>query len=151
MRDNKIFDIAEIEKIFAECKYCNMAMVTPDGEPYVIPMNFGYKNRTLYFHAGPKGQKLDFLRNNPKVCVSFSTGHELRYQNEQVACSYSMKFKSILAKGKVEFVPEKEDKIAALDIIMSQYASLDFKYSDPAVNNVVVFKLPIEEMDARIK
>ncbi|MFA8449717.1 MAG: pyridoxamine 5'-phosphate oxidase family protein [Bacteroidales bacterium] len=140
----KIFNIEEIIEIIQKCEYCNMAMVDLDGMPYVIPMNFGYKDNFIFFHSGPNGKKINCLKNNPNICLSFSTDHKLRFQNEGVACSYSMKFNSTLLNGVAEFVENREEKIQALNIIMAHYADREFKYSEPAIKNVVIFKMKIQ-------
>jgi nitroimidazol reductase NimA-like FMN-containing flavoprotein (pyridoxamine 5'-phosphate oxidase superfamily) len=142
--------LEEIEEIIAKCEVCNLSMVDNNGLPYVVPMNFGYQNNTIYFHGAPKGKKFDILKNNPKVCISFSTDHELRYQNEKVACSWSMKYRSVIAYGKVKFIDESEKKIEALNIVMKNYTDKEFKYSPPSIREVSVFKVEVDKMDGRV-
>ena len=38
-------------------------MISPEGEPYVIHMNFGFKEQTVFFHSAPKGLKIDIPAN----------------------------------------------------------------------------------------
>lgn len=140
----------ELEAIIRKCQYCSLAMVDLNGKPYVIPMNFGFKENVVYFHSGPEGKKLDILKSNPEVCIAFSTDHLLRWQNTEVACSYSMKYRSVLVHGKVEFITEKIDKEEALNVIMKQYTDEDYKFSEPALINVAVFKVNIEQLEGRV-
>ena len=149
MKNRKIILKEEIERIIKNCEFCNVAMVDLEGKPYVIPMNFGYSNNYIYLHSSPNGKKIDCLRNNNSVCVSFSTDHLLRWQSEKVACSYSMKYRSVLAYGKVEFEIAKEEKIEALNQIMKQYTDKEYTYSDPAVKDVMVFKVNIGKLEGR--
>jgi uncharacterized protein len=149
MKNKAIESKADIEAIIARIKTCSISMVDPDGMPYVIPMNFGYKEDVIYFHGSPKGKKVDVLRNNPHVCVMFSTDHQLRYVNEEVACSWSMRYRSVIAYGKAEFVEDMKDKVDCLNIIMANYAERKFEYSDPSVREVMVFKVKIEKIDGR--
>ena len=100
----------EKERIISSCDSCNVAMVDESGKPYVIPMNFGYHNHLIYLHSSQRGKKIDILKKNNSVCVSFSTDHLLRWQSEKVACSYSMKYRSVLAFGYVEFIEEMSDR-----------------------------------------
>jgi len=129
---------------------CSMSMVDESGDPYVVPMNFGFDEEYIYLHSGAEGQKMKFLKKNPKVCINFSTGHELRWQHERVACSYGMKYKSILVFGEVKIIEEKEDKITVLNHVMKQYTDREFKYSDPAVREVVAMKVKIDKLICRI-
>ena len=139
----------EIERIILKCEVCNLAMVDSNNTPYVIPMNFGYEKDTIYLHSGQTGKKIDILKKNPKVAVSFSTDHELRWQSEKVACSYSMKYKSVLASGHVEFVEEREEKIAALNVIMKNYTDREYAYGEPSLIEVLVFKVVVDKLEGR--
>ena len=149
MKNRKITVQEEIERIIKKCDVCYVAMVDLEGNPYVIPMNFGYKKNCIYLHSSQNGKKIDILKQNNSVCVSFSTDHLLRWQSEKVACSYSMKYRSVLAYGKVEFVTEQEDKIIALNEIMKHYTDKEYKYSDPSVKEVMVFKVNIRKLEGR--
>lgn len=150
MKNREITLESSMEEIIARCQYCSMAMVDQNQRPYVLPMNFGYANGVVYLHSAPVGKKVDILRSNNNVCLAFSTDHELRYQNEEVACSFSMKYRSILIYGKVEFIDNPEEKRQALNILMKQYTGRDdFNYNDPAIKNVLVYKVVVERMEGR--
>jgi nitroimidazol reductase NimA-like FMN-containing flavoprotein (pyridoxamine 5'-phosphate oxidase superfamily) len=150
MKSKMILSREEMEKIIVKCPFCCVAMVDESKSPYIIPMNFGYQNGCIFLHSSKTGKKIDILKGNNKVCVSFSTDHELRWQSEKMACSYSMKYRSVLAFGKVEFIDEPENKIEALNCIMRHYTSEDFTYSEPSLREVAVYKIIIEKLDGRV-
>lgn len=150
MKSRTISELQEIEKVIHACNVCNVSMITPEGNPYVIPMNFGFENDVIYLHSSYFGKKIEALRNNPSVCISFSTAHELKWQSEKVACSYSMRYKSVLAYGQVQFLELKEDKIAALNVIMKNYTDKEFSYNDPSLKEVCVFRIKVEKLDGRV-
>jgi nitroimidazol reductase NimA-like FMN-containing flavoprotein (pyridoxamine 5'-phosphate oxidase superfamily) len=139
----------ELEGIIRKCQFCNVAMVDEINKPYVIPMNFGFEDGFVYLHGSATGRKNDILSLHPDVCISFSTDHELRYVNEDVACSWSMRYRSVLVHGKVEFLKDLEEKTRALSIIMSHYTRREFTYSAPALRDVQVYKVVIEMMEGR--
>jgi uncharacterized protein len=150
MKSREILLQSAMEEIIARCQYCSMAMIDQDNEPYVLPMNFGYADRVVYLHSAPEGKKVEILRNNNRVCLAFSTDHELRHQNDDVACSYSMKYRSVLVYGKVEFIDDPTEKRRVLNILMKQYTGRDdFNYNDPAIKNVLVYKVVAERMEGR--
>jgi len=126
-----------------------MAMVDTEGSPYVVPMNFGFSKGVVYLHGARHGKKINSLTKNPSVCINFSTDHLLRYQNEEVACSWSMKYRSVMVYGKAEFINSLEDKIAALHIIMSQYSDKAFTFNPPSIREVNVWKIRIEKIEGR--
>jgi len=150
MKNKTVLDIDQIEDIINKCDVCNIAMVDSENSPYVVPMNFGYADKVIYFHGAPSGKKIGIFEKNKAVCVSFSTDHELRFQSEGVACSYSMKYKSVIAYGSVEFIDSAEEKIKALNVIMKNYSDKSFKYNDPAVRDVNVFKVIVKKLSGRI-
>lgn len=139
----------ELELIIWKCDVCNLAMVDPDGKPYVIPMNFGYDGEYVYFHSARTGKKVDLLKATPDVCISFSTDQHLRWVNEEVACSWGMKYRSVLAYGKVEFIDDYDQKEAALKVIMKNYSEIDFTFNAPAVKDVLVFRVKVDKLHGR--
>jgi uncharacterized protein len=60
-----------------------------------------------------------------------------------------MKYRSVLIHGKAEFVEEFDEKVKALEIFMSNYSDMKFKFSKPAVNNICIIKIKAEEMTGR--
>lgn len=143
-------DQKDINDILDNCDACYLGMVEEGSIPYVLPFNFGYHEGNLYLHAGPGGKKFEVLKNNNRACAAFSTDHELRGRNEQVACSYFMKYRSVLLHGYIEMVGEYDEKVRALNIIMEKYTGKkDYKYNAPAVNNVQVFRLVAEKAEGR--
>lgn len=142
--------ISEIETIINKCDICHIAMSDSKGIPYLIPFNFGYKKEVLYFHSHKEGKKMDILKQNPNVCINFTTDHELFKQNEKVACSYGMRYRSVLINGKAEFINSYDEKVKAMNIFMKQYVDKDFSYSKPAINNVCMFKVNICDFVGKI-
>jgi nitroimidazol reductase NimA-like FMN-containing flavoprotein (pyridoxamine 5'-phosphate oxidase superfamily) len=125
-------------------------MTDLDNMPYVLPFNFGYGDGVIYLHSAGTGKKMEILRKNPQVCVAFSTDHKLKFTNDHVACSYSMRFRSVLAFGKVVFIEDPDEKKEALNIIMKHYTGRDdFSYNLPAVMDVSVYKVVVSEFTGK--
>ncbi|HOH99161.1 MAG TPA: pyridoxamine 5'-phosphate oxidase family protein [Bacteroidales bacterium] len=140
-----------MDEIIRKCQYCHVSMVDGEGKPYGLPFNFGYDGEYIYLHSAPEGKKISILSQHPAVCVAFSTDHVLYHQSEKVACSYGMKYRSVLAYGEVEFIDNDDDKIPALNHIMRQYTGkADYSYNLPAVRNVKVYRVRISNMEARV-
>lgn len=150
-RDKAIKDIVrkeEMLEIINQCKFCHIGFV--DGDmPYVLGFNFGYEDNIIYLHCAKEGKKLDIIRKNNNVCVMFDTGHEFFHRHEHVACSYRMRYKSVMAIGKAYIVDDYDEKMKGLQILMRQYSDRSFEYSKPSVDNVVIIKIEIEKMTGR--
>jgi uncharacterized protein len=150
-RDKAIRDItnkAEIEDVIKRSRFCHVGMVDGD-EPYVLGFNFGYQDKYLYLHCSKTGHKLDVLARNNKICAAFDVDHDFFSRNEDVACSWRMRYRSILMWGSAEFVEDYNAKVDALKIIMSHYSDLDFEFNAPAVNNVTIIRVKISRISGR--
>lgn len=139
-----------IEDIIAKNTICYVGMIDKEGLPYVIPMNFGYQDDIIYLHSAQEGSSIEALSINPNVCITFCTESTLTYQNKEVACSYRMKGASVICRGKVVFEENFQEKVKALDVIMKHYSSRSFTYSDPAVNNVRIWKVEIDSISTKV-
>jgi uncharacterized protein len=150
MKHRFLTDRSEMDSIIRKCQVCHIAMVDPEGLPYLLPFNFGYEDGILYFHSAGKGKKIEILINNPNVCVEFSTDYLLRFQSENVGCSYTMKYRSVLAYGKVEFKEDPVQKLKIMNIVMKNYASGTFTYNQPSMNEVSCWIVRIDKLEGKI-
>lgn len=149
MKTHIIEDIETIESVIKACKVCYVGMSDVDGTPYVLPMNFGYKDGVLYLHSGQEGRSISILNTNAKACITFSTEMTLIHQHPDVACSYRLQACSAICEGVIEFEDDFDKKIESLNIIMSQYVDREFTYSTPAVNNVKVWRMKVDKFSGK--
>ena len=146
MKTITITDPVQIEEIIRKCAYCTVGITDLEGNPYVIPMNFAYHDGVVYLHSGPEGGKLEMVERHPQVCINFCEGHELVYMHRQVACSYSMKSRSVICRGKVRFIEDMDEKRQILDMFMKQYTENECGYAEPAVRNVKIWEVRVDQM-----
>jgi uncharacterized protein len=148
-RTNNIIRRENMEAIINRCEVCYLGMADENNKPYVLPFNFGYRDNTVYLHSAREGRKMDIIRKNNKVCLAFSTDHLLRFTNEEVACSYGMKFRSVIVSGRIEFIEDHDEKVEVLNIVMEKYTGKRFNYNPPSIKEVATYKVVIEEMTGR--
>jgi nitroimidazol reductase NimA-like FMN-containing flavoprotein (pyridoxamine 5'-phosphate oxidase superfamily) len=148
MRTIFIENREEIDKVIRECKTCYLAM-SENGFPYVLPMNFALENSSVILHSAQSGRMWETLKKNPNVCINWTLGEEIKWQNVTVGCSYRVQSKSVLVEGKVEFVDDFDEKTRCLELLMSQYSDREFKFNKPAVENVGIIKVAIEKISAK--
>lgn len=146
-KDREITDREIIDSILHEAEICRLAMVD-GGEPYIVPVNFGYDGKYIYFHSAKTGRKIDILKANGTVCFEAETGTAVK--KADMACDWSMKFYCVIGTGKAEFVESFEEKVKALDVIMRKYSQDGtFKYDDAQVAKVAVVKIEIKEVTGK--
>ena len=112
-------------------------------------MNFGYSEGEIILHSGPEGKHVNLINIDNRICVTFCSERKLVNQHPDVACSYSMFSKSVVCKGKVTFIEDLSEKETAMNLTMKNYTDKTFKYSKPALLNVKVWRVTIEEMTAK--
>ncbi|MGI6320727.1 MAG: pyridoxamine 5'-phosphate oxidase family protein [Bacteroidales bacterium] len=151
MNSKEISDKKEMIDTINECDVCTIGFC--DGDiPYVLPFNFAFDENEdiLYIHSGPGGRKENIIAKNNNVCVAFSHKHKIYFQNENVACSWGMLFKSVLLWGKIVEVDNIDEKIRLMNLIMKKYSRRsDFSYSNPAINNVKLFKIKVDKISGK--
>ncbi len=148
MRTNFIEDRNEIDNVIRACKTCYFAM-SVDDKPYVLPLNFALEGDTIILHSAMEGRMWKTIKTNPQVCINWTLGEELAWQDVRVGCSYRVKSKTVNVEGKVEFIDDFDEKYRCLGLIMKQYSDKEFKFGTPAVKNVGVFKVHIENITGK--
>lgn len=148
MRTNFIEDRKEIDEVIRACKTCYFAM-SVDAKPYVLPLNFALEGDTIILHSAMEGRMWKTIKTNPQVCINWTLGEELAWQDVRVGCSYRVKSKTVNVEGKVEFIDDFDEKYRCLELLMKQYSDREFKFGTPAVKNVGVFKVHIETITGK--
>ena len=148
MRTLLISDRNEINKIIKACKTCYLA-ISEGNKPYVLPMNFALDENTVVLHSAQEGRLWEGLNANRNVCINWTLGEELAWQNERVGCSYRVKSKSVLVEGIAEIVQDYHEKYRLLELLMRQYSEHAFKFNKPAVKNVGIIKVHIEKISEK--
>lgn len=145
-KDKAIVELAEIEQILRKAFVCRLGL-TDGHRPYIVPLSFGFKNNTLYFHSAPEGKKIEMLRKNSKVCFEFDVDHEVVADEE--ACKWGMKYRSVIGFGKASIVEDIQEKKEGLNAIMEHYGGRTYEYPEAAISNILVIKVEIESMTGK--
>ncbi|MBA4411322.1 MAG: pyridoxamine 5'-phosphate oxidase family protein [Bacteroidota bacterium] len=148
MRTHFIHDRIEIDAILKQCKTCFVAMSFND-VPYVLPLNFAMDGDRVILHSAQSGRMWETIRKNPKVCINWTLGEELAWQDVQVGCSYRVKSKSVMVEGTAEIVEDMEEKERIFKKFMTQYSELPFKFNEPAIRYVGVILVHIDKLTAK--
>ncbi len=145
-KEREITDIQEIEEIINKAKIIRVAMCD-NNKPYVVPLNFGYKEKSFYIHSSKKGRKIDILKKNNNV--SFELDIDTELVESEKACDYSMNFKSVIGFGKTYFISDLKQKKHTLDIIMSHYSIGYFDYAPEQIERTCLIRIDIESMTGK--
>jgi hypothetical protein len=144
--EKEVVERDEIEGIIRRATVCRLAMVD-DGRPYVVPLNFGYREGVLYFHSARDGRKMDILRRGGEVCFELDIPLGLRRSPDP--CAWGMGYESVIGYGVPRFCHDPEEKRSALACIMAQYDDGEHAFDPAAVARTAVFALPVDTMTAK--
>lgn len=144
--EKEITDRAEIDAVIQRSKVLRLGL-SDYGQPYVVPLCFGYDGRSLYFHCAREGRKLEILRRNNRVCVEFDIVDGL-VESDQ-ACNWSMKFQSVIGFGTAQVVEDLPEKRDALALLMTQYSGRSFAFPDDALKGTVIVRIDILSMTGK--
>ena len=153
-KDREISDHGEIMEIMGECDVCRLAFNdVVEGVPYILPLNFGYVedingNVTLYFHGATEGYKYDGIARDPRATFEMDCAHRLVSDRGRGYCT--MEYRSIIGRGNVEIITDRDKKIEALTVLTDNYhRERHFDYNQAAVDRTTVMALHIEKMTAK--
>ena len=110
-KDREIEDIIEIESIINGSPVCRIAL-SENGLSYIIPVCFGYSNKSLYFHSANTGKKIDLIKKNNNVCFEFDIYEGLITNGNP--CDWDVRYRSVIGYGKAFFIDIAQEKINAL-------------------------------------
>jgi nitroimidazol reductase NimA-like FMN-containing flavoprotein (pyridoxamine 5'-phosphate oxidase superfamily) len=145
-KEKQITDMNEVEKILEQAQVCRLAMVD-QGRPYVVPLNFGYRDGALYFHSALEGRKIKVIRENPLVC--FEVDEQLKMKKAAAACDWGASYRSVIGTGTARILETPAEKKAGLDIIMAHYSGRSFDYPDEKLAKTAVIQVIIHEMTGK--
>lgn len=146
LTDPKIF-----QEVISRGKYVIISMCR-ENEPYVVTLSYGYdkENSALYFHCALKGLKIDFLKENPRVCATVI--EDLGYQFGE--CEHH--YRTVVFWGELFVVDDLDEKKHGFDILLNHleedpesFKKRLFK-SDDAYRKVGVLRLDIGEMTGKL-
>lgn len=78
------------------------------------------------------------------------TNHKIYFKNEDVACTYTSAFQSVIGNGRVTFIEDYEEKLKGLlELMKHNTEKSEWKFDERMINSVCVFKLEVEELSCK--
>jgi nitroimidazol reductase NimA-like FMN-containing flavoprotein (pyridoxamine 5'-phosphate oxidase superfamily) len=137
----------EIEAILQEetIGFLGMCM---DGQPYVVPLNYGYVGGRILFHGAFTGKKMDYLKANPQVC--FAVGRQpgqVRRHGEGEPCNVDSD--SVICIGRARVIEDLEERKRTLDEFNQCFRPDAAEISLEAAEGCCAVEVRIVEMTGR--
>jgi len=145
MRNKKkeVTDKKIIEEILKKAIFCHLAMTDGD-QPYIVPLNYGYKDNALYIHCATQGMKLDLIRKNPKVAFNITL------DAEYLEGLLTMRYRSVSGTGKACIIEDEEGKRSALNCMTGHFGAEPYEHSAESLRTIVMIKVDIDSTTCKI-
>jgi nitroimidazol reductase NimA-like FMN-containing flavoprotein (pyridoxamine 5'-phosphate oxidase superfamily) len=145
--EREIKDQKEIETIIERADVCRIGL--SDGNmPYIVPMNFGYKDNCLYFHCAKEGKKIDIIKRNNSACFEMDIDHT-PLKPEGRPCGWDTKYQSVIGFGKAFIVENCEEKSEAMNIVTQHYGGDYYPFSKDELERVSIIKIEIASITGK--
>jgi len=145
-RTDRAISEREAKRILEEGEFGVLSTVSPDGQPYGVPINYGYRGDVLYFHCAREGHKLENLTANNRV--SFCVVGRTEVLPEKFATNYE----SVIVFGKAFELTDHEKHIGLLEIVKRYspgFMAEGLKYIENAAHKTRVYKIGIESITGK--
>lgn len=93
-------DRDECVRILSEEKRGVLSLLSDDGYPYGVPMNFFYEDGTIFFHGASQGHKLDCIHRRDKACFTVFT------KGERPEDDWAYYVKSVICFGRIRILTD---------------------------------------------
>jgi len=124
-----------------------------DGQPYVIPTNYGRSGRTLYLHGSTASRMLKTLSEGLPVCVTVT--HVDGLVLARSAFHHSVNYRSVVILGTARLVEEPAEKMEALRIFTEHVMKGRWdevrQPTEQELKATAVLALPLEEVSAKVR
>ncbi len=151
--DREIKDRDQIIEVIKKCDVCRLAL-NDGGYPYILPLNFGMEEKdgqiVLYFHGAAEGRKHELIAEDSRAGFEMDCSHELVLTEGKDGCSCTMKYESVIGRGRIEPVPE-EEKYGALCALMGHYHKEEHTFNQAVMPRTAVFRLVVEQVSGKAR
>jgi hypothetical protein len=146
------YDRETVFKILDEAFVCHVGFVV-EGQPYVIPTNFGRAGDTLYLHGSAASRMLRTLSEGIPVCVTVTLIDGLVLARS--AFHHSANYRSVVALGTARLVSDPAEKMEALRLFTEHIMKGRWddirQPTEQELKGTTVLALPLEEVSAKIR
>lgn len=148
MRKSKYeMSIDDAYSSFDKSPYATLSCVRDNGHPYSVVLSMARNEDVLYFHCANEGDKIDILKQHPKVCISAVE----TYVYEDLSTYY----RSTIMEGTAHVVEDDVEKVNALRMITKRFDPEQMNTVDEviakAIHMTCVYKVSIQSISGKHK
>lgn len=151
--ERQVDDPARLADLVAATRVCRVGFID-DGEPYVVPLNFGAEwladgRPRFWFHSAPDGRKAELIASEPLVCVQLDRDLGMVTHPDK-ACAWTQHFESLMAWGVARAARDEAEARHGLDVLMRQHAGRDgWSYPDAMLDITLVWTVTADRLTTK--
>jgi uncharacterized protein len=146
------YDRETVYQILDTAFVCHVGF-SVDGQPYVIPTNYGRAGDTLYLHGSAASRMLKTLSAGVPICVTVT--HVDGLVLARSAFHHSVNYRSVVILGTARLVEDPAEKMEALHIFTEHVMKGRWddvrKPTEQELKGTTVLALPLEEVSAKVR
>jgi nitroimidazol reductase NimA-like FMN-containing flavoprotein (pyridoxamine 5'-phosphate oxidase superfamily) len=147
-----LYDHETVYQILDTAFVCHVGF-NVDGQPYVIPTNYGRAGDTLYLHGSAASRMLKTLSEGVPVCVTVT--HVDGIVLARSAFHHSVNYRSVVILGTARLVESPAEKMEALRIFTEHVMKGRWddvrRPTEQELKATTVLALPLEEVSAKVR
>jgi len=146
------YDEETVFQILDSAFVCHVGFCV-DGQPFVIPTNYGRSGNTLYLHGSAASRMLKTLSAEVPVCVTVT--HVDGLVLARSAFHHSVNYRSVVILGTARLVEDSHEKMEALRIFTEHVVKGRWEQirwpNEQEMKATTVLALPLEEVSAKVR
>jgi len=146
------YDAETVYQILDHGFVCHVGFAV-DGQPYVIPTNYGRSGDTLYLHGSAASRMLKTLSGGVPVCVTVT--HVDGLVLARSAFHHSVNYRSAVILGTARLVDAPAEKLVALRVFTEHVMKGRWEDvrqpTEQELKATSVLALPLEEVSAKVR
>lgn len=148
-RQDRLLDNPSAERLLGIGEYGFLAMCSPEGYGYGIPVSYVYvpKRKCIYMHCAPEGHKLDAIVANDRVSFCVVGGTRIY--------PYTTAYESTHLFGRISVVGDDAERMKALLLLRAKYnpelSAEPDTYIRKSFSRTTVLRLDIEHLSGKCK
>jgi nitroimidazol reductase NimA-like FMN-containing flavoprotein (pyridoxamine 5'-phosphate oxidase superfamily) len=146
------YDHETVHKILDEGFVCHVGF-SVDGQPFVIPTNYGRTGDALYLHGSAASRMLRTLSDGVPVCVTVT--HVDGLVLARSAFHHSVNYRSVVILGTAHLVEDRAEKMEALRLFTEHVMKGRWddvrQPTEQELKATTVLALPLQEVSAKVR
>jgi len=146
------YDRETVHKILDQGFVCHVGF-SVDGQPFVIPTNYGRTGDVLYLHGSAASRMLRTLSGGVPVCVTVT--HVDGLVLARSAFHHSVNYRSVVILGTARLVEDPAEKMEALRLFTEHVMKGRWddvrQPTEQELKATIVLALPLEEVSAKVR